>query len=169
MSRRSLVVVPRVGFPVALLFSWFCQLTPQALSLAGEIRPNESIARHTGGKLDKGIIAVLLTAVVLLLANQFVLHRDDNKSAGPESGATPIPGKSIAVRPFADLSPGHDQESFSDGMAEEILNALARIKHLKVVGRASSFRYKGKDVDLKKLGSHLCVAPVLEVTVRNQG
>ena len=100
-------------------------------------------------------------AVVLLLANQFVLHRDGNKTADGTSAATPIPGKSIAVLPFADLSPKHDQESFSDGMAEEILNALTRLKKLKVVGRASSFHYKGKDVSLKEIGADLGVAPCL--------
>lgn len=166
---RWIVVAAIVGFPFAMLFSWFYEWTPQGLQLESEIPPNESITRHTGKRLDRWIIAVLLTAVVLLLANQFVLHRDDNTSAGTEAGATPIPGKSIAILPFADLSPRHDQESFSDGMAEEILNALARIKHLKVVGRASSFRYKGKDADLKQIGSDLGVAHVLEGSVRNQG
>ena len=83
--------------------------------------------------------------------------------------ATPIPGKSIAVLPFSDLSSKHDQESFSDGMAEEILNALARIKNLKVVGRASSFHYKGKDADLKTIGADLGVAHILQGSVRNQG
>ncbi len=80
-----------------------------------------------------------------------------------------LPAKSIAVLPFSDLSPNHDQESFSDGMAEEILNALAHIKDLKVVGRASSFFYKGKNVSLKQIGSELGVANVLEGSVRKQG
>jgi len=166
---RWIVVAAAIGFPFAMLFSWFYEWTPQGLQLESEILPNESITRHTGKKLDRWIIAVLSMAVVLLLANQFVLHRDENKSAAAASVATPIPGKSIAVLPFADLSPKRDQESFSDGMAEEILNALARLKNLKVVGRASSFHYKGKDLDLKKIGSDLGVAHVLEGSVRNQG
>ncbi len=128
------------GFPFAMVFSWFYEWTSHGLILESEISPNESITRQTGRKLDRWIIAILGMAVVLLLANQFVLHRDENKTADGPSAATPIPGKSIAVLPFADLSPKHDQESFSDGMAEEILNALTRIKKLKVVGRASSFQ-----------------------------
>ncbi len=166
---RWVVVAATIGFPFAILFSWFYEWTPQGLQLESEIPPNESITRHTGKKLDRWIIAVLGMAVVLLLANQFVLHRDENKPADGASAATPIPAKSIAVLPFTDLSPRHDQESFSDGMAEEILNALARIKNLKVVGRASSFHYKGKDVDLKRIGSDLGVAHILEGSVRNQG
>ena len=89
-------------------------------------------------------------------------------TTGIKPAAAMIPGKSIAVLPFSDLSPNHDQEPFSDGMAEEILNALARIKDLKVVGRASSFYYKGKSVNLKQIGTELGVANVLEGSVRKQ-
>jgi TolB-like protein len=59
---------------------------------------------------------------------------------------------SLAVLPFADMSPGKDQEYFSDGLAEELLNALAKIPDLKVAGRTSSFSFKGKNEDLKKIG-----------------
>jgi TolB-like protein len=166
---RWIVVAACLGFPFAMIFSWFYEWTPHGLQRESEIAPNESITRQTGRKLDRWIIAILALAVVLLLANQFVLHRDDNKPAATAAGATPIPGKSIAVLPFSDLSSKHDQESFSDGMAEEILNALARIKNLKVVGRASSFHYKGKDADLKTIGADLGVAHILQGSVRNQG
>jgi TolB-like protein len=81
----------------------------------------------------------------------------------------PIPAKSIAVLAFSDLSPGHDQGYFSDGMSEEILNALAQIKDLKVAGRTSSFYYKGKNEDLRTIGKALGVANVLEGSVRKQG
>ncbi|PZR74621.1 MAG: hypothetical protein DLM73_07520 [Chthoniobacterales bacterium] len=166
---RRIVVAACLGFPFAMLFSWFYEWTPHGLQRESEIAPAESITRQTGRKLDRWIIAILALAVVLLLANQFVLHRDDDKAVAPAAVATPIPGKSIAVLPFSDLSSKHDQESFSDGMAEEILNALARIKNLKVVGRASSFHYRGKDVDLKTVGADLGVAHILQGSVRNQG
>ena len=80
------------------------------------------------------------------------------RSSEPATASNPQ--KSIAVLPFSDLSPNHDQESFSVGMAEEILNALAHIRGLKVVGRSSSFFYKGKNVSLKQIGSELGVANV---------
>jgi TolB-like protein len=164
---RWIVVAAIIGFPCTLLFSWFYEWTPQGLKLESEIPPNESITRQAGRKLDRWIIAILSLAVVLLLTNQFVLHRGENKSA--ETASVSIPTKSIAVLPFTDLSPKHDQESFSDGMAEEILNALARLKKLKVVGRASSFHYKGRDVSLPEIGADLGVAHVLEGSVRNAG
>ena len=164
---RWIVIASVIGFPFLLVFSWFYEWTPQGLQLESEIAPNESVTRQTGKKLDRGIIAILSLAVVLLLTNQFVLRRDEKLAGLPSAAA--IPSKSIAVLPFSDLSPNRDQESFSDGMAEEILNALAHIKDLKVVGRASSFFYKGKNVSLKQIGSELGVANVLEGSVRKQG
>jgi TolB-like protein len=77
--------------------------------------------------------------------------------------------QSIAVLPFTDLSPTHDQEYFSDGIAEEILNALAQVKGLKVAGRTSSFQYKGRSGDLRAIARALGVAHVLEGSVRKQG
>lgn len=82
--------------------------------------------------------------------------------------APEIAAKSIAVLPFADLSPQHDQQYFSDGMAEEILNALAHVKDLKVAGRTSSFSFRGKDADVRSIGATLGVAHVLEGSVRKQ-
>jgi TolB-like protein/class 3 adenylate cyclase len=82
---------------------------------------------------------------------------------------TAAPGKSVAVLPFADLSPAHDHEYFSDGMAEELLNALAKVKDLKVAGRTSSFSFKGRSDDLRSIGRMLGVANVLEGSVRKQG
>jgi len=70
---------------------------------------------------------------------------------------------------FDDLSPAHDQGYFSDGMAEEILNALARIKELRVLGRSSSFQYKGKSTDPRRIGIELGVAHILDGSVRRQG
>ncbi len=80
-----------------------------------------------------------------------------------------VPRKSIAVLPFVDLSPTQDQEYFSDGIAEEILNALVKLKDLKVAGRTSSFSFKGKNEDLRDIGRTLSVAHVLEGSVRKHG
>ena len=77
--------------------------------------------------------------------------------------------KSIAVLPFADLSAGANQQYFSDGIAEEILNALAHVKDLKVAGRSSSFSFRGKNQDLRAIGNALGVAHILEGSVRTQG
>src|SRR5208337_1720047 len=80
-----------------------------------------------------------------------------------------IPEKSIAVLPFTDLSEKHDQEYFADGMAEETLSQLAKIPGLRVIGRTSSFQFKGKADDLRKIGTTLGAAYVLEGSVRRWG
>ncbi len=80
-----------------------------------------------------------------------------------------VPEKSIAVLPFMNMSNDPDQEYFSDGMAEEILNSLAQLKDLKVAGRSSSFQFKGKGINLKEVGEKLNVRTVLEGSVRRQG
>ena len=82
---------------------------------------------------------------------------------------TTAPQKSIAVLPFVDMSPEKDQEYFSDGIAEEILNALVCAPQLKVAGRTSSFVFKGRNVDLREIGEVLSVAHILEGSVRKQG
>ena len=87
--------------------------------------------------------------MVLLLADVFVLHKDANDYA-PAAAA-----KSVAVLPFTYLSPAHDQEYFSDGMAEELLNAVAKVKDQKVADRTSSFYYKGRNEDLRAIGKAL--------------
>jgi serine/threonine-protein kinase len=83
--------------------------------------------------------------------------------------AAPEPTPSVAVLPFVDMSPGKDQEYFADGVAEEILNALAQEEGLHVCGRTSSFSFKGKSEDLRAVGQKLGVATVLEGSVKRIG
>jgi len=85
------------------------------------------------------------------------------------SPASPVSSLSIAVLPFVDLSPNHDQEYLSDGLAEEILNDLAKLPGFKVVGRVSAFQFKGKNEDLRAIGQKLNVANVLEGSIRKDG
>jgi len=160
---RIFILVALLGFPVTLVFAWAFELTP-----AG-IKP-ESGARSTR--------AIMLVAVVLTTLAFFWYfkgqpsYRADTPAAAVVAAippATVLSQKSIAVLPFSDLSPAHDQDYFSDGMAEEILNALAQVKDLKVAGRTSSFFYKGKNEDLRAIGKALGVANILEGSVRKQG
>ena len=167
VATRWFLIAALIGFPFWIAFAWFYEFTPQGLKRESEIAPDDSIAHSTGRRLDKWIIAVLVVAVVLLLTNTFVWR----KGAGLASDSVPagIPAKSIAVLPFEDLSPAHDHGYFSAGMAEELLNALARVQDLKVAGRASSFYYGGRNADLRTIGKALHVANVLEGSVRSQG
>jgi adenylate cyclase len=80
-----------------------------------------------------------------------------------------IPMKSVAVIPFINMSNDPEQEYFSEGMAEEIINSLAHLKDLKVAARTSTFQFKGENVDLKEVGEKLKVKTVLEGSIRKQG
>lgn len=182
---RSVVILLAIGFLPALVFSWVFELTLHGLKRDAEVKPEESIAPQMARRMDRWIIAVLAFALVYFGFDKFVLApaRQDAyiaqavHSTAPSSAvqalvslvvakATP---NSMAVLAFDDLSPAHDQGYFSDGMAEEILNALARITALKVVGRSSSFQFKGKSASPEQIGTELGVAHILEGSVRKQG
>jgi adenylate cyclase len=94
---------------------------------------------------------------------------DESSKSTTKEPIKKIAEKSIAVLPFANMSNDPEQEYFSDGMAEEILNSLAHLKDLKVAGRTSSFQFKGKNIDLREVGDKLGVSKVLEGSVRKQG
>ena len=112
----------------------------------------------------KAIFATIAVIVILLLlVAAFWLA---GRKSIPEASQIP---PSIAVLPFVDLSPEKDQEYFSDGLAEELLNSLAKIQGLHVAARTSAFQFKGKNQDLRVIGQKLNVATVLEGSVRKQG
>jgi TolB-like protein/Flp pilus assembly protein TadD len=90
-----------------------------------------------------------------------------SRGTDPAHGTRPVP--SVAVLPFADMSPAHDQEYFCDGIAEEIINALAQLEGLRVTARTSSFAFKGKLEDVREIGRRLGVQAVLEGSVRKAG
>jgi len=164
---RWFVIAAIIGFPFWIAFAWFYEFTPQGLKRESEIAADASIVRSTGRAMDKWIIAVLVVAVVLLLTNTFVWRKGAGLAG--DSGLASAPAKSIAVLPFEDLSPAHDHDYFSAGLAEELLNALAKVQDLKVAGRASSFYYGSHNADLRTIGKALDVANVLEGSVRTQG
>ena len=134
---RAIVVAATIGFPFAMLFSWFYEWTPQGLQRESQISPNESITRHTGKKLDRWIIAILLLAVVLLLTDRFVFRPADKSGE-----ITAIPEKSIAVLPFENLSDDKSNAYFADGVQDEILTDLAKVADLKVISRTSVMQYR---------------------------
>ena len=159
---RWVVVAAAIGFPFAILLSWFYEWTPQGFQRESEIVPNESIARQSDKKLDRWIIAILALAVVLLLADKLILP----KAANPGSDKAATSDNSIAVLPFVNMSSDKEQEYFSDGLSEELLNQLAQVPQLRVIARTSSFSFKGKEVDVATIAKALNVANVLEGSVR---
>jgi len=161
---RVFILVLLLGFPIVVVLTWVLELTPEGM----RIEPSP-----VG---NKRVIGIALVLVALGLAWFFFGQPSVRPgqqvvetAAIPKPAAAPAPvvdNKSIAVLAFTDLSPKHDQDYFSDGMSEEILNALAQIRDLRVAGRTSSFYYKGRNVDLRTIGKALGVAHVLEGSVR---
>lgn len=168
-----------LGFPVAVLLSWAFELTPEGIKLEKNVDQSKAVSNLTGRRLDFWIIALLFLAVGFFAFDKFVLDpgRDAERVEAAVQSATVEPepvsarpaGRSIAVLAFEDMSPEGDQQYLSDGIAEELLNALARIPELKVISRSSAFSYKGKDVRLDQISEELDVAHILEGSVRKSG
>jgi len=162
---KLIFVILAIGFVPALIFAWAFELTPEGIKKEKDVDRSESITHHTGRKLDYAIIAVLLLAVGLLLTDKYFL------SGSPDAEVEELvaTGPSIAVLPFVNISSDKEQEYFSDGITEEILNSLASVKELKVAGRTSSFAFKGENQDLRRIGELLGVDHILEGSVRKSG
>jgi TolB-like protein len=150
-------------FPMALLMAWAYELTPEGFKPTSEVRLSESVRKITGRKIDFIIIGLLMAAVAFMFIDNYVLT--DAREQAPAA----ITEQSIAVLPFVNMSGDPDQEYFSDGITEEILNTLVAIDDLRVAGRTSSFSFKGKDVDLPTIGEQLNVTNILEGSVRRSG
>jgi TolB-like protein/Tfp pilus assembly protein PilF len=167
---RWFVIAGIVGFPFWIAFAWFYEFTPQGLKRESEIAGDDSIAHSTGRKLDKWIIAVLVIAVVLLLTNTFVWRKGAGLSNDAGSSSSSASLKSIAVLPLLNESGDASQDYFSDGLSEELISALGQVRTLKVIGRNSSFQFRGRaQDDTAGIGAKLGVATLLEGTVRKQG
>ena len=156
-----------VGFPLSLIFAWAFELTPEGLKKSKEVDITESVTIRTGKKLNGLIITVLSMAIIFLLIERVFFAKkailDDAKELAN------LDNTSIAVLPFVNMSDDENNEYFSDGLSEELLNVLAKIDELKVAGRTSSFKFKGMNEDLKTVGSELGVNHILEGSVRKSG
>jgi adenylate cyclase len=154
-----------LGFPLAMIFAWAYELTPDGLKKETDVDRSASMTHITGRKLDFAIIAALVLTLVYFVYDEFVIEPAQESESAAEIIATEVQ-QSIAVLPFADMSPDKDQEYMSDGIAEEMLNLLAKIPQLRVTARTSAFSFKGKDDTIPEIGVKLNVTYVLEGSVR---
>lgn len=151
-----------IGFPLAIIFAWAFELTPEGLQREKDVDRARSITHLTGQKLNVTIIGLLAIAVVYLALDNYVFERDD-----PEEAVATQP--SIAVLPFTNMSDDASNEFFADGVTEELLNLLTKIPELQVTSRTSAFQFKGKDLDIPAIAKRLGVEHVLEGSVRKSG
>ncbi|HET6563928.1 MAG TPA: hypothetical protein VFG52_00835 [Xanthomonadales bacterium] len=189
---KMLVTLLALLFPLVLFFAWAYELTPEGIKKEKDVDRTQSITHQTGRKLDFTIIGILVIALGYFVWESRFESIDEAATpttpssqtgaaeSGIQDGATEVASKpqdslpaldpkSIAVLPFVNMSSDPEQEYFSDGISEEILNALARVTELKVAGRTSSFAFKGENQDLQQIGKALRVAHLLEGSVRKSG
>jgi TolB-like protein len=186
-ANRLVVMLMAVGFPAVVIFAWVYEITPEGLKPTVEVPHGQSIRRLTGRRLDRAIIAVLAVALAYFVVDKFWISRHlsasqpavpgvepGTQSAVSRVGGAPAPPTaatfappphSIAVLPFVNLSGDKEQEYFSDGLTEELLNSLAEIDGLQVAARTSSFSFK-EHPDIGTVAHKLNVAAVLEGSVR---
>lgn len=165
---RAFVIAAAVGFPFWIAFAWIYEFTPQGIRRESEVVPDESIARHTGRKLDFAIIGVLAVAVILLLGNQFLWHKGIAQlPVASVRAVAKIPPESVAVLPFANESGKSDEQFFSDGLSEDLITALSQFDGLKVISRDSAFKFRDSKDDAKTIAGRLGVARLLEGSVQH--
>jgi len=174
---RNLVVILAVGLLVTLPLSWAFEWTPKGIIKESGVDASKPESRQDNKRLDQFIIVILVIAVAFFAVDKFVLDpaRDATEiEAAMEKGRTDAlvesyGDKSIAVLAFADMSPAGDQEYFSDGIAEELLNVLTTVSELRVISRSTSFTFKGGTTPVKEIAERLDVTYVLEGSVRKAG
>ncbi|HEY5642306.1 MAG TPA: hypothetical protein VIS31_05460 [Woeseiaceae bacterium] len=176
---KTFVTLLLLGLPLALFFAWAFEMTPEGIKREEDVDRSRSITASTGHKLNYVIIASLVVALGYALWSQ----QPDEAPATPQAQAVTIDDdavakqdaveqkapsqRSIAVLPFVNMSSDQAQEWFSDGLTEEILNALARTPDLLVAARTSSFKYKNSEEDIPTIAAALGVAHILEGSVRS--
>src|SRR4051794_26416172 len=156
---RLIVFAIVIGFPIALVMAWAFELTPEGLKRTEDA----DLAAAAQRPHHRAWVVVVIIAGAMSLG-LFFLGRMSAPSQ--QSGANEVSSKSIAVLPFVNMSSDKEQEYFSDGLSEELLNQLAQVAQLRVIARTSSFSFKGKEVDVATIAKALNVANVLEGSVR---
>ncbi|MDH4021328.1 MAG: tetratricopeptide repeat protein [Xanthomonadales bacterium] len=169
-----------IGFPIAVIFAWAFEMTPEGIKKEKDVDRSQSVTMVTSQKLNNAIIGLLVVALGYFAIDKFVIDpkRDaveiataieDSREQIPEPAESPATGKSIAVLPFVNMSSDKEQEYFSDGLSEELLNLLAKIPELHVAARTSSFSFKGQSIEIPEIAARLKVDHVLEGSVRKSG
>src|SRR4029077_17065144 len=158
---KVFVAVVAAGFPIALILAWAFELTPEGLK-----RTEFADQLSTKAPRNRAWIYVVTIGGAISIG-LFFLGR--YTVASRQSGSAEVPAKSIAVLPLVNTSGDPGNDYFSDGLSEELIAVLAKIPGLKIIGRSSSFLFKGKSDDSRTIGEKLGVTNLLEGSVRKQG
>ena len=181
---KTVLVLLAAGLPLALIFAWAFEMTPEGLKREDEVDRSQSITASTGRRLDRAIMLVLVLAIAFLLLDRFAgPGRDADPTAvtanGETSGKTPPAAaaeaaqtdqrKAVAVLPFQNLSTDEENAFFASGVHEDILTYLSRISGLRVNSRTSVQQYAGSQINMKDIATQLGARYIVEGSVRRSG
>jgi adenylate cyclase len=178
---RFVITAAAIGFIPALVISWVFELTPAGLKKDAEVDRLDARALSSVKKFDRVILVLLSLALVYFAFDKFVLDpardaemaqevaKEVAKEVRSEALVESYGDKSIAVLPFVNMSSDPEQAYFSDGIAEEMLNLLAKIPQLRVISRSSAFEFRGDGLNIPEVAKKLNVAHILEGSVRKSG
>ena len=172
-----------IGFPLAIFFAWAFEMTPDGVKREADVDRSKSIAPQTGRKMNRNIIIAMGLALAYFAYDKFLVPEPVSPQQPVTTTTTVVPAtpettsesspqqneKSVAVLPFINMSDDKQNEYFSDGISEELLNVLVRVKGLRVPSRTSSFTFKGSTKKLAEIGRELKVDHILEGSVRKSG
>ena len=162
---RVVLAVLATGFPIALVFSWFYELTPEGISLEKDISPGDSITHVTGRRIDFVVISLLSAAVILFAWHTWWWPAQSDKPIAPNEAIA-----SIAVLPLQNLSNDPAQKYFVEGMQDALITRLSRMTELRVISRTSTSRYEATDKSMPEIARELNVDALIEGSVlRDEG
>jgi adenylate cyclase len=174
---RLVIIALAIGFLPVVISAWVFEWTPDGMKLDRDADSSGSGSAQSRRLLDRAIIVGLTLAVGFFAYDKFILDpaRDEvrEQHVADEARSEAVKGfygdRSIAVLPFVNLSSDPEQEYFAEGISEEVLNLLAKIRELRVISRSSAFAFKGQDLDIPEIARRLDVGHVLEGSVRKAG
>jgi len=174
---RVVIIVLGIGLIPAIVGAWVFQLTPEGLKRDKGAGETSATSKNASRNLDRAIIVTLVLGLSYFAIDKFLLAPDRaaerEAEVAEQARAEAIVGfygdRSIAVLPFANMTSDPEQEHFVDGIAEEVLNLLSRIRELRVISRSSAFAFKGQNLEIPDIAERLDVAHILEGSVRKVG
>lgn len=170
----TIVALLLIGLPVAVIFAWAFEMTPDGVVKTEAVPEGESITSETGRKLDFTLAFGMVALIIVIVWQQYTkpeqVQVEATVAVATQTPNVLVPSaSSVAVLPFADMSPSGDQQFFSDGLSEEILNLLVRARGLDVVSRTSSFQFRDTTLGIPEIASELKVRHIVEGSVRQAG
>ncbi|MEM1371173.1 MAG: adenylyl cyclase, partial [Pseudomonadota bacterium] len=177
---RFILMVLLLGFPLALIFSWVYEITPEGLKKEVDVAPDASVTTQTAKKLDLAVIGLLVAVLAVVALDRLLPESASVAETAPEvpaqileenepASVPPADPRSVAVLPFQGFGSNSGDDYFSDGLTETLQHMLAQVPELRVAARTSSFAFRDKTTDIREIAEKLNVANILEGSVQRAG